>query len=157
MTAAAEASFLTTLIPVFLGGVVSSLLTLLLGQPLQHHFWRRQQYTQRQFAVIDGLNSWAAEVEYYFVTQRFSSGSNDFYKTLVMLSGSMRTLFSVRAVEQCQALHAVMREGLAATDPEHRTQIWQQFQEAHRDAIKALYQDMRIPPRWLPWLRIRRS
>jgi hypothetical protein len=43
MTPAAEPSFIMTLIPIFLGGVVSSVLTLLLGQPLQHYFWRRQR------------------------------------------------------------------------------------------------------------------
>jgi hypothetical protein len=130
-------------------------LTLLLGQPLQHYFWRRQRYAERQFAVIDGVNRWAAEVEYYLVTQRFSPESaQELYKTITMLGGNVRTLFSLQAVQQCQALHAVMTEGLDETDTEHRNQIRAQFQERHRDALKVLYKDMGIPPRSLwRWLR----
>jgi hypothetical protein len=142
------------LIPIFLGGVVSSLLPLLLGQPLQHYFWRRQRYAERQFPIIEELNTLVAEVHYLLIAQRFSPKAQEsLYKTLTLASGNVRSLFSLSSVQQCQALHEVMRSALNASlnatdtaDPEPQHQVLQQLQEAHRSALIALYRDMGIPP-----------
>jgi hypothetical protein len=58
------------------GGLVSAVITLVLGQPLQHYFWTRQRYAERPFAVIEKLNTLAAEV-YVFLSTGVDAGPSD--------------------------------------------------------------------------------
>ena len=43
-------------------GIGSALLTMVLTPTLQHYFWTRQRYAERQFAAIETLNTLTAEV-----------------------------------------------------------------------------------------------
>ena len=147
MTPPTESSFMMTLIPIFLGGVVSSLLTLLLGQPLQHYFWRRQRYVERQFAMIEELNTLVAAMDFRLVAGTLSHEERQsLYQRMVGLTTNIRTLFSPPAFERCQALRRAIRAGLSATDHGFRGEIRRHIQEIHQDALRALYQDMGIPP-----------
>jgi hypothetical protein len=65
------------------------------------------------------------------------------------LSANVRNFFSPPAVQQCRALQEVIRAGLGNIDFTNREQIEQirwQLDDAHRDALQALYRDMGIPP-----------
>jgi hypothetical protein len=146
MTPAKETSLMVTFITVFFGGVISAVVTLVLGQPLQHYFWRRQRYVERQFAMIEELNAIVAAVDTQLVTEPLSREvQQSLYQRMVTLTANIRPLFSPPAVEPCQALRRAIR-GLRAVDPNIRAEIRLHIQEVHQDAIRALYQDMGIPP-----------
>jgi hypothetical protein len=134
MTPAAESSFMMTLIPIFLGGVVSSLLTLLLGQPLQHYYWRRQRYVERQFAMIQELNTLIAAIEPRLaglVSGIISQEERQTYQEMIGLLANIRALFSPPAFERCQALHQAVHAGWSATDRDLRGRIRHHIQEIH--------------------------
>jgi len=154
MTPAAEASFLTTLIPVFLGGVVSALVTLMLGQPLQHYFWRRQRLAERQLATLDEFNKVTAQLlhhgwmDYETATaeQRalhLDRGEPVFLALLVLLA-QVRVLFSPSAIEAAEELVSQ----LVALGNSVADKPWQQavapVNEARVKALRSLYEDMGI-------------
>lgn len=155
MTPAAESSFMTTLIPVFLGGVVSSLLTLALGQPLQHYFWRRQRLAERQLATLDEFNQVTAQVlhlchmDYDTAAAEHRAPKGDPHEpallALSVLQARVRVLFSTSAVEAAEELV----DELVALGDSVPDKPWSQavapIAQARERALRALYKDMGIP------------
>jgi hypothetical protein len=138
-----------TLVIAPLIGIVSALLTMLLTPTLQHYFWRRQRYVERQFAMIEELNTLIAALEPRLaglVSGVMGREERQTYQEMVGLLANIRALFSPLAFERCQVLHQAIRAGWNATDPELRGQMRQHIQEIHQDALRAMYQDMGIPP-----------
>jgi hypothetical protein len=151
----AESSFMTTLIPVFLGGVVSSLLTLLLGQPVQHYFWRRQRLAERQLATLDEFNKVTAQVlDHCYMdydtaaaeqrAPRLDQGDPALL-ALSVLQPQVRALFSASSKEATEALV----DQLVALGSSVPDKPWSQavapIAQARERALRALYKDMGIP------------
>jgi hypothetical protein len=155
MTPAAEPSFIMTLIPIFLGGVVSSVLTLLLGQPLQHYFWRRQRLAERQLAALDEFNQVTAQVlhlchiDYDTAAAEHRAPKGDAQDpvalALSVLQPRIRVLFSTSAVEAADEL----MDQLVALGGSVPDTPWLQavapIVRARERALRALYKDMGIP------------
>jgi hypothetical protein len=130
-------------------GIMSALLTILITPNLQHYFWRRQRHAEWQFAMIEELNMLIAAMEPRLaglVSGVMGQEERQTYQEMVGLLANIRALFFPLASERCQALHQAIRAGWSATDPELRGRMRQHIQEIHQDALRALYQDMGIPP-----------
>ena len=167
MTPTAEPSFMTTFIPVFLGGVVSALVTLLLGQPLQYYFWRRQRHAERQLAIIEGVNKLTAEVQFLLMSgEDISSHNESLSKVMSATIANVTALFSPQRAAAFDYLHPVIAKALrlpTESPREQRLILATELMYAHHMALIYLYKDMGIPPRrpalWMwehAWLPITR-
>jgi hypothetical protein len=155
---------MTTLIPIFLGGVVSSLLTLVLGHPLQHYFWRRQRLAERQLATLDKFNKATAQVLHLCLMDYDSAAAEHrapkgdphepVWLELSVLQAQVRVLFSPSSGEAAEELV----DRLVALGSSVPDNLWQEavapVTQARERALRVLYKDMGIPPR-SPWRWLR--
>lgn len=145
-----------TLISVFFGGVVSALVTLWVGQPLQHYFWRRQRHAERQFAIIDEVNKMAAEFRYR--SNRDPHGykpTEEFNLALQEVTAKVKVLFSESAFNSFTNLDkAIQQAELRPT--ERPLDMTTRLQQAHDTALKALYKEVGIPaPSLGEWFQVK--
>jgi hypothetical protein len=152
MTHADQATFMTMLIPVFLGGVVSALVTLVLGQPLQHYFWRRQRLAEWQLAVIDQLTILAAELQFLLLYQpeEIDSRREQLATALYRVATRAVDLFSPPAYERFRVVLRTIENILRMSTPippEQGVKLHKQLLIESVDALAAFSNDMHIPPR----------
>ena len=138
-------------------GIGSALLTMVLTPTLQHYFWIRQRYTERQFAAIEALNTLAAEVcaALHAVEEMDGEQRQGFATRIVRTQMDVQGLFSPRASHRCAPFMNRLFEvcdPAARGDCATRTQLSQWVFEAHHHALSVLYGDMGSPPR-APWER----
>ena len=146
---------MTTFITVFFGGVISALVMLFVGQPLQHHFWRRQQQAERQLAIIDEVKPLAAEFLYHYMEDYDKDPrlnlSPTFFQAFDAAGSQVQVLSSAsafQAFKQMAGLIGAWRIG------EQQQQRIEEFIQAREVAFRALYHDMDLPTPPL-WHRIR--
>jgi len=135
-------------------GIGSALLTMVLTPTLQHYFWTRQRYTERQFAAIEALNTIAAEVCVALDAGEKIDGDRrqGFSTRIVRTHMDIQGLFSPRAFERCRPFIDALWEMFNLSelgDRTTRTQLSQRVFDAHHNALRVLYSDMGIPPRSL--------
>jgi hypothetical protein len=143
-------TILTILVPAVVG-IASALLTIIFTPTLQHYFWRRQRHAEQQFAVIEELNTLAAEMHTFLLTSEDLDGDRQeqLYLTLVRARHNATALFSYHARQQYLGLDNAILEALFLPEPsasEQRKQVNKQLFHAHQAALTALYRDMGIPP-----------
>jgi hypothetical protein len=99
-----------TFIAASCAGIVSSVMTLVIGQPPQHYFWRRQGHAERQLAIIDQLNTLAAELRFLLLRkpEDIDGRRERLFMTLTTAMASVRGLFSSRANQGFMALEGAM-------------------------------------------------
>jgi hypothetical protein len=147
---------MTTFITVFFGGVISAVVTLLLGQPLQHYFWRRQRLAERQLATLDEFNKVTAQLLHHcwkdYETAaaeqrapRLLDQGEPVLLALSVLQAQVRVLFSTSPVEAAEDLvHRLVALGDSVPD-----KPWQEavapVTQARERALRVLYKDMGIP------------
>jgi hypothetical protein len=130
-------------------GIASALLTILLTPSLQHYFWRRQRYAERQFAVIEEVRTLAAELQFLVLHQpeEISTRREQLYTMYYKVTTSVNNLFSDAAWDQFHPASSTMEDILrGAPLPEQNTQLSNRLITTMLDALDALYQDMGIPP-----------
>jgi hypothetical protein len=140
-------------------GIGSALLTMVLTPILQHYFWIRQRYTERQFAAIEALNTLAAEVcaALNAVEEMDGDQRKGFATRIVRTQMDVQGLFSPRASHRCAPFMNRLFEVCHLSelgDRATRIQLSQWVFDAHHHALRVLYGDMGIPPR-SPWKRFR--
>lgn len=157
---------MATFITVFFGGVISALVTLVLGQPLQHYFWRWQRHAERQLAVIEEVTRITAEVNFLLQAPReLMSDREDLrcryerlYLALEATAAQVKVLFSGAGIETFQALEEALRAGLYQLGEEwpleQRRPVVGQLLAYRLATLTFLYREMGIPPR-PPWLWFR--
>jgi hypothetical protein len=169
VTPAEETSVMATLITVFFGGVISALVTLFLGQPLQHYFWRRQRLAERQLATLDEFNKVTAQLLHYCYMD-YDTGAAEHRApkgdpnepallALSILQAQVKSLFSISTIEAAEELV----DQLVALGDSVPDKPWPQavgpVAMARVKALRALYQEIGIHP-MLPrtrqlWARMR--
>ena len=97
-------TFLTALF----GGVISAVITLVLGQPLQHYFWRRQRQAERQLVIIDEVNRLASEFMTNFLAHPKGCLTPDFFRQLRAAGANVNVLFSERTVQVFHRLEVLV-------------------------------------------------
>jgi hypothetical protein len=136
----------------------SALLTMVLNPTLQHYYWTRQRYTERQFAAIEALNTLAAEVCVALEALEAMDGDQrkSFSTRIFRISMDIQGLFSWQACDRCLSFMNKLFELCRLSelgDRATRTQLSQVVFDAHTNAVRVLYWDMGIPPR-SPWWRL---
>lgn len=141
------------------GGLLSAVITLTLGQPLQHYFWTRQRHAERQFAVIEEVCTLVAELLFLVRLNpaEIDARQEQLYTRLGRTIIGVASLFSATAVESFRTvlspMETILRTG-AASPPEERGQLYDQLMDAVRGAMATLYQEVGIsappPARWMP-------
>ena len=137
-------------------GIGSALLTMVLTPTLQHYFWIRQRYRERQFAAIEALNTLAAEVcaALNAVEEMDADQRKGFATRIVRTQMDVQGLFSPRVSLRCAPFMNRLFEVCHLSergDRATRTQLSQWVFDAHHHALRVLYGDMGIPPRSLGW------
>jgi hypothetical protein len=152
---------MTTFITVFFGGGVSALVTLVLGQPLQHYFWQRQRHAERQIAAIEEMSALTAELQFLVMHQpeEINTRREQLFTTLLKVTTSVDNRFSRAAWDQfspaLQSMEEILQE--PPLSAEQRTQRYTQLLRMILEAHYALYRDMGIPSkRWWTGARMRR-
>jgi hypothetical protein len=125
-------------------GITSALLTILLTPILQHYFWTRQRYTERQFAAIDALNTLAAEVCVALEALEETDGDQrkSFSIRAFRIHMDILGLFSWRARSRCAPFMNKLFELSSLSelgDRATRTQLAQQVFDAHMNVARVLY------------------
>jgi hypothetical protein len=143
----------TAIIAAFVG-IVSALLTNFLAPSLQYYFWARQRQAERQFAVIDEVSKFGAEL--LFLLQRAKDGQLDIsdreerlYITLHTTAVVTQVLFSTAGAEEFQRFLRTfdgMRVSPEHQDPQQVARILQ----AHSNLLITLYKEVGIPAPSLP-------
>jgi hypothetical protein len=141
------------------GGVISAVITLTLGQPLQHYFWTRQRQAERQLAVIDEANSLAAEVHFLLLSgEDITPRAEKLFVLLGRTAANVHTLFSKEGYEAFEVLNKTI--GVATLQvspertPEQRNELSGLLIRAQNHALEILYREMGIPaPSFGQWMR----
>jgi hypothetical protein len=143
-------------------GIASALLTILLTPTLQHYFWRRQRHAERQLAVIDEMQTLAAELLLLVLHQpeEISARREQLYATLFKVATSVESLFSDAAWERfhptLRSTEDILQEPPPPEQRIHVHQVHKEFLTATVDALAGLYQDMGIlAPVPRQWMRTR--
>jgi hypothetical protein len=132
-------------------GIASALLTILVTPTLQHYFWRRQRSAELQLAVIDEMRTLAAELAFLVSHQpeEISIRRERLFGTLFRVATSTSNLFSEAAYNHFRAALQPMENILSMEElslREQRTKLYNQIVQGSIGALKALYEDMGIPP-----------
>jgi hypothetical protein len=147
-----------TFLVVVCGGLVSAVITLPLGQPLQHYFWTRQQHGERQMAIIEEMNTLAADARGLLMhPEKTADRQLQLYSMLLKASVNVQGLFS-EPLFQCfmsldHAVRAAIRQA-ETTYHDARFLIDKHLLFSHSTSLIAMYHDMGIPaPPFGQWLQ----
>jgi hypothetical protein len=147
-----------TFLAALCGGIISAVITLTLGQPLQHYFWTRQRQAERQLVAIDEANRLAAEVGSLLITgEDIVPRTENLYIGLGTTTANVATLFP----EAGHNAMTMLNESIAAAirlspgmTREQRDELAVHLADVQNNAIKALYHEMGIPaPPPGQWIR----
>jgi hypothetical protein len=146
-----------TLISVFFGGVISAIVTLCLGQPLQYYFWTKQRQAERQLAAIDEANRLASEVGSLLITgEDIVPRLEKLYIGLGTTTANLATLFP-KASDTITTLNEKIAAAIQSSPGmtrEQRNERAGHLAAVQQSALKALYQEMEIPaPPFGQWMR----
>jgi hypothetical protein len=150
---------MVTFLAALVAGILSSVITLVFGQPLQHYFWTRQRQAERQFAVIDEVCTLVAELLFLvrLNPEEIDARQEQLYTRLGRTVTGVVSLFSDTAFENFRTIlrpmETIIRMG-AASPPEERGQLYDQLIDTVKGAMAALYREVGIPaPPPAQWMR----
>jgi hypothetical protein len=128
-------------------GLLSAVIALIFGQPVQHHFWTQQREAERRLRVIDELNKLTAEFLIRFRMHARATPpapfriDNDFHVALTMAAHDAEMLFPAAAFQAYKRLE----EMLGASTDRRIDDFTFAFVEARKAAFQALYKEVGIP------------
>jgi hypothetical protein len=129
------------------GGLISSVITLICAQPIQHYFWKRQRQAERRLAVIDEVSRLAAEFLDRCANVTEPSGLHSyglretFFQELHAAEGQVEVLFSAPAFKEFVNMQHLISPGLQ----EPRPAPTEAFRQARKVALTVLYKEVGIP------------
>ena len=88
---------MTTVIVAALIGIASALLTILLTPRIQHYFWGYQRMSELRLLAYEDLNDLAADFLTHYVSNTNYRPTDEFFKTLMVLTANIKTMFSENA------------------------------------------------------------
>jgi hypothetical protein len=151
---------MVTFLAALVAGILSSVITLVFGQPLQHYFWTRQRQAERQLAIINDVHTLAAELQFLlrYKPEDIIDRQERLYSAFHRVATSVETLFSEVAADRLHVVSEPMEYIMRLREPRQlaeRPQLDDQLLSALLDALAALYQDVGIPtPPPAQWMRV---
>ncbi len=125
-------------------GVASALLTLLLTPRIQHYFWGYQRMSELRLAVYKDLNDLAAEFLTHYISNKDYRPTDEFYKTLMVLTANIKTMFSEDAFNTFKEFEIMIGPNLGSTG---RGSV-EDYIATRDGALRALYREAVVAKRF---------
>jgi len=116
-------------------GVISTLLTLFLTPRIQHYFWGYQRMSELRLAAYKELNSLAAEFFNNYINNPEYRPTEQFFKSLMVLTADIKVLFSQKAFDRFKEFEIMIGPNLGPAGKGS----FEAFIKARDAALRALY------------------
>lgn len=96
-------------------GIISTLLTLFLTPRIQHYFWGYQRMSELRLAAYKQLNGLAAEFLCNYGNNPQYRPTEQFFRSLMILSADIKVLFSQKAFDKFKEFEIMIGPNLGPT------------------------------------------
>jgi hypothetical protein len=122
----------------------SALLTLLLTPRIQHYFWGYQRMSELRLVAYKELNDLAADFLTRYINDQNYRPTDEFYKTLMVLTANIKTMVSEKAFATFKEFEQMLGPNLGPT----RRGTIEKYISSRDQALRALYKEAVVAKRF---------